>query len=141
MTVFWLHGEELMFGSSVHHVQPRIPQMKMMKVHIPFTFKLQETSKSSYKGRILLLQINSLYADFTKMKTPSLFCKNTGTHKLLVLLFTNQLNFTILFIQYLDVTSFVFLYSRNVLEVITVKKKLYKKTFPKRIYFTIKSIS
>jgi len=49
MTVFWLHGEELMFGSSVHHVQPRIPQMKMMKVHIPFTFKLQETSKSSYK--------------------------------------------------------------------------------------------
>uniref|UniRef100_A0A1B6K4J2 RING-type domain-containing protein n=2 Tax=Proconiini TaxID=565685 RepID=A0A1B6K4J2_9HEMI len=49
MTVFWLHGEELMFGSSVHHVQPRIPQMKMMKVHIPFTFKLQETSKSTYK--------------------------------------------------------------------------------------------
>ncbi|XP_054258309.1 cell growth regulator with RING finger domain protein 1-like isoform X2 [Macrosteles quadrilineatus] len=49
MTVFWLHGEELMFGGSVHHVQPRIPQMKMMKVHIPFTFKLQETSKSSYK--------------------------------------------------------------------------------------------
>lgn len=48
MTVFWLHGEELMFGGSVHPVQPRIPQMKMMKVHIPFTFKLQETSKSSY---------------------------------------------------------------------------------------------
>ncbi|XP_075223195.1 cell growth regulator with RING finger domain protein 1-like isoform X2 [Lycorma delicatula] len=50
MTVFWLQGEELMFGGSVHPsaAQPRIPQMKMMKVHIPFTFKLQETSKSSY---------------------------------------------------------------------------------------------
>uniref|UniRef100_A0A1B6DC01 RING-type domain-containing protein n=2 Tax=Clastoptera arizonana TaxID=38151 RepID=A0A1B6DC01_9HEMI len=48
MTLFWLHGEELMFGGAGHPVQPRIPQMKMMKVHIPFTFKLQETSKSSY---------------------------------------------------------------------------------------------
>lgn len=52
MTVFWLQDEELMFGGSVHPsaAQPRIPQMKMMKVHIPFTFKLQETSKSSYSG-------------------------------------------------------------------------------------------
>lgn len=48
MTVFWLHGEEIMFGSSVHTVQQKIPQMKMMKVHIPFTFKLQETSRSSF---------------------------------------------------------------------------------------------
>ncbi|XP_001945098.2 cell growth regulator with RING finger domain protein 1 isoform X1 [Acyrthosiphon pisum] len=49
MTVFWLHGEELMFGgNAVHPVQQRIPQMKMMKVHIPFTFKLHETSNSSY---------------------------------------------------------------------------------------------
>ncbi|XP_068085986.1 cell growth regulator with RING finger domain protein 1 isoform X2 [Anabrus simplex] len=48
MMVFRLHGDDLMFGSSVHQVQPQIPQMKMMKVHIPFTFKLQETSKSSY---------------------------------------------------------------------------------------------
>lgn len=48
MTLFWLHGEELMFGTSVHTVQQRIPQMKMMKVHIPFTFKLQYASKSSY---------------------------------------------------------------------------------------------
>ncbi|KAF0767406.1 cell growth regulator with RING finger domain protein 1 isoform X2 [Aphis craccivora] len=51
MTVFWLHGEELMFGgNAVHPVQQRIPQMKMMKVHIPFTFKLHETSNSSYSG-------------------------------------------------------------------------------------------
>lgn len=51
MTVFWLHGEELMFGGNgVHPVQQRIPQMKMMKVHIPFTFKLHETSNSSYSG-------------------------------------------------------------------------------------------
>ncbi|KAL1110488.1 hypothetical protein AAG570_008016 [Ranatra chinensis] len=51
MTIFWLHGEEFVFGATVHNVQPRIPQMKMMKVHIPFTFKLQETSKSSYDGK------------------------------------------------------------------------------------------
>ncbi|KAI5740081.1 uncharacterized protein LOC103514984 isoform X3 [Diaphorina citri] len=50
MTVFWLHGEEIMFGSSVHTVQQKIPQMKMMKVHIPFTFKLQETSRSSFSA-------------------------------------------------------------------------------------------
>ncbi|XP_065226079.1 cell growth regulator with RING finger domain protein 1-like isoform X2 [Planococcus citri] len=50
MTVFWLHGEDFMFSSSVHHVQQRIPQMKMMKVHIPFTFKLQESSTASYTG-------------------------------------------------------------------------------------------
>ncbi|XP_014260678.1 cell growth regulator with RING finger domain protein 1-like isoform X2 [Cimex lectularius] len=50
MTIFWLHGEDIMFGSGgVHNVQQRIPQMKMMKVHIPFTFKLQETSTSSYQ--------------------------------------------------------------------------------------------
>ena len=61
MTVFWLHGEELMFGGSVHPVQPRIPQMKMMKVHIPFTFKLQETSKSSYSGRdIFIISVKML---------------------------------------------------------------------------------
>lgn len=56
MTVFWLHGEELMFGgNAVHPVQQRIPQMKMMKVHIPFTFKLHETSNSSYSGKYCLL--------------------------------------------------------------------------------------
>lgn len=54
MTVFWLHGEELMFGgNAVHPVQQKIPQMKMMKVHIPFTFKLHETSNSSYSGEYL----------------------------------------------------------------------------------------
>ncbi|KAK7794923.1 hypothetical protein R5R35_005895 [Gryllus longicercus] len=48
MMVFRLHGEEMIFGSSVHQVQHQIPQMKMMKVHIPFTFKLTDASKSSY---------------------------------------------------------------------------------------------
>lgn len=48
MMVFRFHGDEIMFGGSVHPIQPQIPQMKMMRVHIPFTFKLQETSKSSY---------------------------------------------------------------------------------------------
>lgn len=47
--MFWIHGEEFVFGSPVHQVQPHIPQMKMMKVHIPFTFKLQESSTSSYE--------------------------------------------------------------------------------------------
>ncbi|CAH0391642.1 unnamed protein product [Bemisia tabaci] len=57
MTLFWLHGEELMFGTSVHTVQQRIPQMKMMKVHIPFTFKLQYASKSSYADNVDLVAI------------------------------------------------------------------------------------
>ncbi|KAG8229540.1 hypothetical protein J437_LFUL009014, partial [Ladona fulva] len=48
MMVFRFHGDEIMFGGSVHPIQPQIPQMKMMRVHIPFTFKLQESSKSSY---------------------------------------------------------------------------------------------
>ncbi|XP_034232523.1 cell growth regulator with RING finger domain protein 1-like [Thrips palmi] len=48
MMVFRVHGEDMMFGSTVHPVAPRIPQVKMMKVHIPFTFKLVESSKSSY---------------------------------------------------------------------------------------------
>jgi hypothetical protein len=50
MVVFRLHGDEFVFGGNVHPVQPQIPQMKMMKVHIPFTFKIQESSKSSYNG-------------------------------------------------------------------------------------------
>ncbi|KAF6216748.1 hypothetical protein GE061_001097 [Apolygus lucorum] len=49
MTIFWLHGEDFMFGGAVHNVQAPIPQMKMMKVHIPFTFKLQDSSRSSYQ--------------------------------------------------------------------------------------------
>ncbi|XP_046402435.1 cell growth regulator with RING finger domain protein 1-like isoform X4 [Ischnura elegans] len=48
MMVFRFHGDEIMFGGSVHPIQPQIPQMKMMRVHIPFTFKLQESSKSCY---------------------------------------------------------------------------------------------
>ncbi|XP_047116467.1 cell growth regulator with RING finger domain protein 1-like isoform X2 [Schistocerca piceifrons] len=50
MTMFRLNGDELMFGTSVHHIQQHIPQMKMMKVHIPFTFKLLESTKPSYSG-------------------------------------------------------------------------------------------
>lgn len=48
MMVFRLHGDELVFGGAVHPVQPQIPQMKMMKVHIPFTFKLQDSCRSSH---------------------------------------------------------------------------------------------
>ncbi|GLV40218.1 Mahogunin ring finger 1 [Carabus blaptoides fortunei] len=49
MMVLRIHGEDLVFPTTLHHqVSPRIPQMNMMKVHIPFTFKLVETSKSSY---------------------------------------------------------------------------------------------
>lgn len=48
--VLRVHGEEMMFPSALHPVTHRIPQMNMMKVHIPFTFKLVETSKSSYAG-------------------------------------------------------------------------------------------
>ncbi|XP_031786375.1 cell growth regulator with RING finger domain protein 1 isoform X2 [Nasonia vitripennis] len=50
MMVLRVHGDDLMFGgtSGVMAHSPRIPQMKMMKVHIPFTFKLHESFKSTY---------------------------------------------------------------------------------------------
>lgn len=56
MMVLRIHGEELVFPATAlqhHHGAsgPRIPQMNMMKVHIPFTFRLVETSKSSYAGK------------------------------------------------------------------------------------------
>lgn len=52
MIVLRIHGDELMFGGSgsVMTHSPRIPQMEMMKVHIPFTFKLHESFKSTYAG-------------------------------------------------------------------------------------------
>ncbi|KAL7294658.1 cell growth regulator with RING finger domain protein 1-like isoform X2 [Trichogramma pretiosum] len=50
MMVLRVHGDDLMFGGTndVMGHSPRIPQMKMMKVHIPFTFKLHESLKSTY---------------------------------------------------------------------------------------------
>ncbi|XP_011498783.1 PREDICTED: cell growth regulator with RING finger domain protein 1-like isoform X2 [Ceratosolen solmsi marchali] len=50
MMVLRVHGDDLMFGGTggVLTHSPRIPQMKMMKVHIPFTFKLHESFKSTY---------------------------------------------------------------------------------------------
>ncbi|KAG5894619.1 hypothetical protein JTB14_026150 [Gonioctena quinquepunctata] len=48
MMVLRVNGEDFVFPTSLHQVPPRIPQMNMMKVHIPFTFKLLETSTSSY---------------------------------------------------------------------------------------------
>ncbi|XP_057660989.1 cell growth regulator with RING finger domain protein 1-like [Diorhabda carinulata] len=48
MMVLRVHGEDFVFPTPIHQVPPRIPQMNMMKVHIPFTFKLLETSTSSY---------------------------------------------------------------------------------------------
>jgi len=81
MTVFWLHGEELMFGgNAVHPVQQRIPQMKMMKVHIPFTFKLHETSNSSYSGKYcffidkILENIQRKYILIHQLKYVNNFC-------------------------------------------------------------------
>lgn len=53
MMVLRVHGDDLMFGSGggvITH-SPRIPQMEMMKVHIPFTFKLHESFKSTYAGK------------------------------------------------------------------------------------------
>lgn len=76
--VFRVHGEDMMFGSSVHPVPPRIPQVKMMKVHIPFTFKLVESSKSSYSGelsyhpfRCVLYSISRRYCMFARMSNLS----------------------------------------------------------------------
>lgn len=57
MMVLRVHGDDLMFGGGggVMTHSPRIPQMKMMKVHIPFTFKLHESFKSTYAGELLPL--------------------------------------------------------------------------------------
>ncbi|EZA51451.1 hypothetical protein X777_09720 [Ooceraea biroi] len=55
MMVLRVHGDDLMFGgggSGVITHSPRIPQMEMMKVHIPFTFKLHESFKSTYADKI-----------------------------------------------------------------------------------------
>lgn len=45
MMIFRLH-EDIVFGGAMHHSQPRIPRMKMMKITIPFILKLDEASKS-----------------------------------------------------------------------------------------------
>lgn len=50
MMVLRVHGDDMVFPTPIHQVPPRIPQMNMMKVHIPFTFKLLDKSKSSYAG-------------------------------------------------------------------------------------------
>lgn len=65
MIVLRIHGDELMFGGSgtVMTHSPRIPQMEMMKVHIPFTFKLHESFKSTYTGEFFP-QIYSPYFSF-----------------------------------------------------------------------------
>nr|CAD7446920.1 unnamed protein product [Timema bartmani] len=55
--VFRLHGDDIVFGGPIRPLKPHIPQMKMMKVHIPFTFKLQETSKSSYAETLRPLKL------------------------------------------------------------------------------------
>ena len=44
-------GDDMMLGQRVMPHAPRIPQMEMMKVHIPFTFKLHESFKSTYAGK------------------------------------------------------------------------------------------
>ncbi|CAH1163942.1 unnamed protein product [Phaedon cochleariae] len=48
MMVLRVNGEDFVFPTTMHQVPQRVPQMNMMKVHIPFTFKLLETSTSSY---------------------------------------------------------------------------------------------
>lgn len=66
MIVLRIHGDELMFGGSgtVMTHSPRIPQMEMMKVHIPFTFKLHESFKSTYTGEFFPQIIYSPYFSF-----------------------------------------------------------------------------
>jgi len=51
--VLRVHGDDLIFPTPLHHVPARIPQMNMMKVHIPFIFKLVDTKSSSYVGEFL----------------------------------------------------------------------------------------
>ncbi|KAF7389264.1 hypothetical protein HZH66_010401 [Vespula vulgaris] len=72
MIVLRVHGDELMFGSggSVMAHSPRIPQMEMMKVHIPFTFKLHESFKSTYAGTwIMKIKGNAYKGRRIKSKT------------------------------------------------------------------------
>lgn len=65
MMVLRVHGDDLMFGGGggggggvITH-SPRIPQMEMMKVHIPFTFKLHESFKSTYAGKFSPSHVSS----------------------------------------------------------------------------------
>lgn len=52
MMVLRVHGDDMMFRAPLHRAPPpmRAPQINMMKVHIPFTFKLLDTSRSTYAG-------------------------------------------------------------------------------------------
>lgn len=82
--VFRLNGDDLVFGVPVHPTQPHIPQMKMMKVHIPFTFKLQETSQSSYSGEwyckigLYTLETSVLADVFTQTNLSNLVLGHNG---------------------------------------------------------------
>ncbi|KAJ3648537.1 hypothetical protein Zmor_020332 [Zophobas morio] len=69
MMVLRVHGDDFVFPNSLHQVSPRIPQMNMMKVHIPFTFKLLETSKSTYSARIIP-KTQFLFSTFVKLPEP-----------------------------------------------------------------------
>ncbi|KAJ9591546.1 hypothetical protein L9F63_001900, partial [Diploptera punctata] len=82
MMVFRLNGDDLVFGGAVHPVQPQIPQMKMMKVHIPFTFKLQESSESSYSAVL----VNP------KARVRRLYCIVTYFQELSLILFLSTFN-------------------------------------------------
>lgn len=56
MMVLRVHGDDMMFRAPLHRAPPpmRAPQINMMKVHIPFTFKLLDTSRSTYAGESII---------------------------------------------------------------------------------------
>ncbi|KAL0275839.1 UNVERIFIED_CONTAM: hypothetical protein PYX00_003568 [Menopon gallinae] len=45
--IFFVRPDDMILGGAMHHSQRRIPQLKMMKITIPFILKLDESSKST----------------------------------------------------------------------------------------------
>lgn len=87
MIVLRIHGDELMFGGSgtVMTHSPRIPQMEMMKVHIPFTFKLHESFKSTYTGEFspkYIPLISLFFQDFWENPRSQFFFRINANRKL-----------------------------------------------------------
>lgn len=79
-----------MFGGTtgVMSHSPRIPQMKMMKVHIPFTFKLHESFRSTYAGKFFFYKNSNFFFKYLKFLWFILFIIKNTRAKILYVIFS-----------------------------------------------------